>query len=182
MIDPIRGFVYSTANNTLNSSKNGLDFSSGILAYSDKFFLGFSTHHLTEPKQSIFSEDYKLERKYTVNIGSHFPIGYKSSNGEKNWTVSPNLIFKKQGLNEQLNIGIYGENGAYVLGFWYRDNQTYAVLVGAKMGLIKIGYSYDINLSRLYIASSGSHEVSIQINFQCDNKNSTIQSFSCPSF
>ena len=182
MIDPIRGFVYSTASNTLNSSKNGLDFSSGILAYSDKFFLGFSTHHLTEPKQSIFSEDYKLERKYTVNIGSHFPIGYKNSNGEKNWTVSPNLIFKKQGLNEQLNIGIYGENGAYVLGFWYRDNQTYAVLVGAKMGLIKIGYSYDINLSRLYIASSGSHEVSIQINFQCDNKNRTIQSFSCPSF
>ena len=182
MIDPIRGFVYSTANNTLNSSKNGLDFSSGILAYSDKFFLGFSTHHLTEPKQSIFSEDYKLERKYTVNIGSHFPIGYKSSYGEKNWIVSPNIILKKQGLNEQLNIGIYGENGAYVLGFWYRDNQTYAVLVGAKMGLIKIGYSYDINLSRLYIASSGSHEVSIQINFQCDNKNRTIQSFSCPSF
>ena len=182
MIDPLRGFVYSTANNTLNSSKNGLDFSSGILAYSDKFFLGFSTHHLTEPKQSIFSEDYKLERKYTVNIGSHFPIGYKSSNGEKNWIVSPNIIFKKQGLNEQLNIGIYGENGAYVLGFWYRDNQTYAVLVGVKMGLIKIGYSYDINLSRLYIASSGSHEVSIQINFQCDNKNRTIQSFSCPSF
>lgn len=182
MIDPIRGFVYSTSNKTLNSSKNGVDFSSGILVYSDKFFLGFSTHHLTEPKQSIFSDDYKLERKYTVNIGSHFPIGYKSSNGEKNWIVSPNIIFKKQGLNEQLNIGIYGENGAYVLGFWYRDNQTYAVLVGAKMGLIKIGYSYDINLSRLYIASSGSHEVSIQINFQCDNKNRTIQSFSCPSF
>ena len=182
MIDPIRGFVYSTSNKTLNSSKNGVDFSSGILVYSDKFFLGFSTHHLTEPKQSVFSDDYKLERKYTVNIGSHFPIGYKSSNGEKNWIVSPNIIFKKQGLNEQLNIGIYGENGAYVLGFWYRDNQTYAVLVGAKMGLIKIGYSYDINLSRLYIASSGSHEVSIQINFQCDNKNRTIQSFSCPSF
>ena len=182
MIDPIRGFVYSTANNTLNSSKNGVDLSSGILAYSDKFFLGFSTHHLTEPKQSIFSEDYKLERKYTVNIGSHFPIGYKSSIGEKNWIVSPNIIFKKQGLIEQLNVGIYGENEAYVLGFWYRDNQTYAVLVGAKMGLIKIGYSYDINLSRLYIASSGSHEVSIQINFQCDNKNRTIQSFSCPSF
>lgn len=182
MIDPIRGFVYSTANNTLNSSKNGVDFSSGILAYSEKFFLGFSTHHFTEPKQSIFSEEYKLERKYTVNIGCHFPIGYKSSIGEKNWILSPNIIFKKQGLNEQLNIGVYGEKGAYVLGFWYRDNQTYAVLVGAKMGLIKIGYSYDINLSRLYLASSGSHEVSIQINFQCDNKNRTIQSFSCPSF
>ena len=182
MIDPIRGFVYSTANNTINSSKNGLDFSSGILAYSEKFFLGFSTHHLTEPKQSIFSEEYKLERKYSLNIGYHFPFGYQGSINKKNWIISPNVIVKKQGLNEQLNIGVYGEKGSYVVGLWYRDNQNYAVLVGAKMGLIKIGYSYDINLSRLQLATSGSHEISIQINFQCDNKNSIIQSLSCPSF
>ena len=182
MIDPIRGFVYTTANNTINSSKNGLDFSCGILAYSENFFLGFSTHHLTEPKQSIFSEEYKLERKYSLNIGYHFLFGYDRSISKKNWIVSPNIIVKKQGLNEQLNIGVYGEKGSYVVGLWYRDNQNYAVLVGAKMGLIKIGYSYDLNLSRLYLASSGSHEVSIQINFQCDNKKSTIQSFSCPSF
>ena len=182
MIDPIRGFVYSTANNTINSSKNGLDFSSGILAYSEKFFLGFSTHHLTEPKQSIFSEEYKLERKYSLNIGYHFPFGYDGSISKKNWIISPNVIVKKQGLNEQLNIGVYGEKGSYVVGLWYRDNQNYAFLVGAKMGLIKIGYSYDINLSRLQLATSGSHEISIQINFQCDNKNSIIQSLSCPSF
>ena len=49
-------------------------------------------------------------------------------------------------------------------------------------GLIKIGYSYDINLSRLYIASSGSHEISIQFNFQCQNKNNIKQALSCPSF
>jgi type IX secretion system PorP/SprF family membrane protein len=182
MIDPIRGFVYTTANNTINSSKNGLDFSCGILAYSENFFLGFSTHHLTEPKQSIFSEEYKLERKYSLNIGYHFRFGYDRSISETNWIVSPNIIIKKQGLNEQLNIGVYGEKGSYVLGLWYRDNQNYAVLVGAKMGLIKIGYSYDINLSRLQSATSGSHEISIQINFKFDNKNSIMQSLSCPSF
>ena len=181
MIDPIRGFVYSTANNTLNNSKNGIDFSSGVLAYSERFFIGFSTHHLTEPQQSLHDEESKLERKYSLNIGCHIPVNNQNSFKDK-WIISPNIIFKKQGLNEQLNIGIYGEKGAYVLGLWYRDNQNYAFLVGAKVGLIKIGYSYDINLSRLYLASSGSHEVSIQINFQCDNKNSTIQSFSCPSF
>ena len=182
MIDPIRGFVYTTANNTINSSKNGLDFSCGILAYSENFFLGFSTHHLTEPKQSIFSEEYKLERKYPLNIGYHFLFGYDRSISKKNWIVSPNIIVKKQGLNEQLNFGVYGEKGSYVVGLWYRDNQNYAVLVGAKMGLTKIGYSYDINLSRLQLATSGSHEISIQINFKCDNKNSIIQSLSCPSF
>ena len=182
MIDPIRGFVYSTANNTLNRSKNGVDFSSGILAYGEKFFLGFSTHHLTEPKQSTFSVENKLERKFSLNIGYHFPIGYQSSIDKKNWIISPNIVVKKQGINEQLNIGVYGEKESYEIGLWYRDNKNYAILVGAKMGLVKIGYSYDLNLSRLYVASSGSHEVSFQINFQCDNKNSTIQSLSCPSF
>ena len=68
------------------------------------------------------------------------------------------------------------------MGLWYRDNQNYAVLVGGKMGLIKIGYSYDINFSRLQLATSGSHEISIQINFQCDNNNSIMRSLSCPSF
>ena len=68
------------------------------------------------------------------------------------------------------------------MGLWYRDKQNYAVLVGAKMGMIKIGYSYDLNLSRLYLASSGSHEVSIQINFGCDNKNQLYKTVSCPSF
>ena len=90
-------------------------------------------------------------------------------------------LILKQGLNDQLKIGVYSEKGSYVLGLWYRDNHNYAVLMGAKMGLIKIGYSYDINLSRLQLATSGSHEISIQINFQCENKNSIIQSLRCPS-
>tara|TARA_B110000483_G_C18116681_1_gene511917 strand:- start:92 stop:1090 length:999 start_codon:yes stop_codon:yes gene_type:complete len=182
MIDPIRGFVFSTSNNTLNSSKNGVDFSSGILVYSEKIFLGLSAHHLTEPKQSFFSEEFKLERKFSLNIGYHFQIGNDNTSNNKKWIISPNLIYKQQGLNNQLNIGLYAEKRSYVMGFWYRDNQNYAVLVGAKIGLMKIGYSYDINLSKLYLASSGSHEVSIQINFQCDTKNNIIQSLSCPSF
>ena len=49
-----------------------------------------------------------------------------------NWIFSPNIIWKKQGLNEQLNIGIYGEKGPYAIGFWYRDDnnlcQSYWVL------------------------------------------------------
>ena len=55
MIDPLRGFVLPTSNSLLNNSINGVDFSAGILAYRENVFLGFSTHHLSEPEQSFFS-------------------------------------------------------------------------------------------------------------------------------
>ena len=182
MIDPLRGFVLPTSNSLLNNSINGVDFSAGILAYRENVFLGFSTHHLSEPEQSFFSNNSKLERKYTLNFGCHIPINKKTSSNDEKFILSPNLIWKSQGYNEQLNLGFYAEKEPYVIGFWFRDNNNYAFLVGTKVGLIKIGYSYDINLSRLYIASSGSHEISIQFNFQCQNKNNIKQALSCPSF
>jgi hypothetical protein len=77
---------------------------------------------------------------------------------------------------------MYAEKGAYTAGFWYRDNKNYSLIFGAKIGLVKFGYSYGVNLSRLYVASAGSHEISMQINLVCDNKNKLYKTLSCPSF
>lgn len=183
MIDPLRGFVNPTANSGNNDSRIGLDFSTGFIGYSNQFFFGFSTHHLTQPQQLYISNNSKLERKYTMNIGAHLPITNNQSQIDHNpIIISPNIIWKKQGINQQLNIGLYGEKGPYALGVWYRDDNNYTIILGAKMGLMKIGYSYGVNLSRLYIATSGSHEISVQINFGCDNKNQLYKTLSCPSF
>lgn len=183
MIDPLRGFVNPSSNMGFNDSRNGVDFSTGILGYTEKLFFGFSVHHLTQPQQLFISNNSKLERKYTLNLGAHLPIMNSQSQIDNHpIIVSPNIIWKQQGINQQLNIGIYGEKGPYAIGFWYRDDNNYTIILGAKMGLIKIGYSYGVNLSRLYIATSGSHEISIQINFGCDNKNQLYKTLSCPSF
>jgi type IX secretion system PorP/SprF family membrane protein len=165
MIDPLRGFVNPSSNTGFNDSRNGVDFSTGILGYTEKLFFGFSVHHLTQPQQLFISNNSKLERKYTLNLGAHFPIINTQSQIDNHpIIISPNIIWKQQGINQQLNIGFYGEKGPYAIGFWYRDNNNYTIILGAKMGLMKIGYSYGVNLSRLYIATSGSHEISIQIN------------------
>jgi type IX secretion system PorP/SprF family membrane protein len=183
MIDPLRGFVNQSSNSGFNDSRNGVDFSTGFLGYSDKIFFGFSAHHLTQPQQLYISNVSKLERKYTFNIGAHLPINSTQSLVNHNpIIISPNIIWKEQGINQQLNIGIYAEKGPYALGFWYRDNNNYTIILGGKIGLMKIGYSYGLNLSRLYIASAGSHEISVQINFGCDNKNQLYKTLSCPSF
>jgi type IX secretion system PorP/SprF family membrane protein len=182
-IDPLRGFVNSTSNFGYNDSKVGFDFSAGFILYTNKIFFGASTHHLTEPIQSNLSNDSKLDRKYTLKLGYHYTILNNKSQLNKNpLIISPNIIWKMQGWNKQLNIGMYAEKGPYTAGFWFRDNKNYSLIFGAKIGLVKFGYSYGVNLSRLYVASAGSHEISMQINLVCDNKNKLYKTLSCPSF
>ena len=53
MIHPRRGFVFSTADVITAVPVNLFDFSAGILGYSDRFYIGFATHHLTEPNISM---------------------------------------------------------------------------------------------------------------------------------
>jgi type IX secretion system PorP/SprF family membrane protein len=140
MIDPLRGFVLPTSNSMINNYENGLDFSAGILAYGENVFFGVSIHHLLEPEQRVFSNNSKLDRKYSLNLGYDIPVTKNNTLSDDKLVISPNIIWKKQGYNEQLNLGIYVERGPYVVGVWYRDNRNYAFLIGAKVGLIKIGY------------------------------------------
>ena len=49
MIDPRYGFIYNTKEQQALNNINGLDFSSGLLAYSERFHIGFAVHHLTQP-------------------------------------------------------------------------------------------------------------------------------------
>ena len=182
-IDPLRGFVNPSSIVGYNDSKSGLDFSSGVLAYNSKLFFGISAHHLTQPNQSNLTDAAKLLRKYTFNMGYHIRILNNQSKIDHNpLIISPNIIWKRQGESRQLNMGLYLEKGSYVTGFWFRDNQNCSLILGGKVGQLNIGYSYGINFSRLQVATSGSHEVSIQINLNCDNKNKLYNTLSCPSF
>ena len=78
-------------------------------------------------------------------------------------------------------MGLYIQKGPYVGGVWYRNKDALIVLFGYELGLVKVGYSYDVTVSSLSMATSGSHEISLQINFQSKTKKKT-STISCPSF
>ena len=184
MIDPVRGFVYQTGDVfTEEGTRSGLDFSSGILGFSEKFYVGFAAHHLTEPNESLLSNNNSpLKRKYTAHMGFHLPINGNGSTIKEDQTIiSPNLLFRRQGSQQHINAGLYVQKGPYVLGSWYRLNDALILLFGYDLGLVKIGYSYDLTISSLSMATSGSHEISLQINFESKTKSKTSP-ISCPSF
>ena len=177
MIDPRRGFVYNTTEVPNVTSRTNVDFSAGLLGYSRRYFFGFAVHHITEPDEGFLGQS-KLPMKYTGHAGAVIPLGgrYSESN------ISPNILYQKQGDFEQLNLGIYFTKGPIVGGAWYRNRDSFILLLGFQQDLFKFGYSYDVTVSKLTNATAGSHELSFQMQFECKPKKKKFRTVSCPSF
>ena len=184
MIHPRRGFVLSTQDVVNYAPVDIFDFSAGILGYTDKFYVGFATHHLTEPSFSYISTTNTsfLNRRYTAHAGTEISLNSKSLFSEEEKSLSPSILFIKQGDFQQLNFGLYYKKGNYVVGAWYREGDSFIVTLGMNTKLLRIGYSYDLTTSQLGIYSGGSHEISIALKLYCAPKKKSLRAMSCPSF
>ena len=129
MIHPRRGFVLSTQDVINYAPVDIFDFSAGILGYTDKFYVGFATHHLTEPSFSYISTNNTsfLNRRYTAHAGTEISLNSKSLFSEEEKSLSPSVLFIKQGDFQQLNFGLYYRKGNYVVGAWYREGDSFIV-------------------------------------------------------
>jgi type IX secretion system PorP/SprF family membrane protein len=172
------GFVYNTAEQPILNRRGAPDFSAGLLAFSDKFFGGFSVHHLTQPNEGfIRANQSRLPRKYTVHAGAVLPLSQF-----EDITISPNIVFQQQLNFQQLNLGLYVTKGPVVGGLWYRNADAVIALIGFKQERYRIGYSYDVTISRLSNASAGAHEISLILNFKCKVKKKRFNTIDCPTF
>jgi type IX secretion system PorP/SprF family membrane protein len=184
MIDPRRGFVYQTNDIPRGGSVSGIDFGAGVIGYSDVFYAGFAVHHLTEPNESLILGASPLPMKYTFHAGANIPLdGPTASKYSKGGaSISPNILFRQQDNFTQLNMGIYIKKDALVGGIWYRNKDAFIVTLGIQSDYIKIGYSYDVTVSKLGTGTGGAHEITLGIDFTCKPKKRTFRTISCPSF
>jgi len=154
------------------------DLSTGLIAYGGRFWIGMAIDHLTRPKYSFMGYDAHLPIKYSIHGGYILPL----KKTQKGNTVSNLMIaanYKAQGKWDQFDIGAYFKINAYVLGVWYRgipwlkaykrgysNNDAVILSVGYKLqDYLNIGYSYDITISKLGLATKGAHEISIIYEF-----------------
>lgn len=178
MIDARRGFVYNTNEVKRDAPANYVDFSAGILGFSERFFGGFAAHHITQPNESVIKGESKLPMKLTFHAGGIIPLDSKGDVA----SLSPNLLVQMQGKFTQINFGMYYSKGPIVGGLWYRTGDAFITLLGFQTDVFKFGYSYDITISDLTNKTAGSHEISLGIQFDCKPKKRRFRTISCPSF
>jgi type IX secretion system PorP/SprF family membrane protein len=150
------------------------DFGAGFLTYGPKFWFGVSAFHLNKPNESLYGyNEAPLGMRVTAHGGLRLRIKGNSLTKLDNYVVIA-ANYQMQDEFDQLDIGFYYEVSPIILGLWYRglpaksnnygymNHDALAVLLGFQAGKYKFGYSYDITVSRLSIASSaGSHELSV---------------------
>ena len=176
-------FVYSTNQTINNPSSSYFDagagcvfFSSEIASFLPNSFVGIAVHHLTRPEESFIvngSQNNKLPIRYTVHAGKQIKV-LKNGLFHKPLYISPNLLFDLQNNFKQFNFGSYFLDGILGFGIWYRhtnflnpENELFklqdalVLMGGIENKKMRIGYSYDLNLSNLIGSSGGSHEISI---------------------
>ncbi|MDR1180976.1 MAG: PorP/SprF family type IX secretion system membrane protein [Bacteroidales bacterium] len=209
MIDPKFGFVYATKETLEKYSKGVVDFSTGIIFYSDKFYGGVAVNHFTQPRESFYEstgKEVRLPMKISANFGAVLDIKQQRRR-EKNigdMSISPNLIFQYQRnlsslIGESysyLNIGLYYSCYPMIVGAWYRQGflrkQQYAnrpdafvLLAGIEYSFLKIGYSYDFTIPSIKAGKAntgGAHEVSAQFHLPCPVKSRRVRHINCPKF
>lgn len=189
--DPILGFVRPTTQEQITAtptSKSYADFAAGLLGYNEYFYVGVSVSHLSRPDEGFMGVQ-RLPMKIVAQAGGqiYFKKVYNQKRNKDDYSISPNIIYTQQGVNEEFNYGCYANIRPVVLGVWYRHNLTNSDaligLIGFQYNGIRIGYSYDLTLSKLS-KGGGGHEISFGMQFGCrtQGKHRKITSVPCPSF
>ncbi|TXI85173.1 MAG: type IX secretion system membrane protein PorP/SprF [Crocinitomicaceae bacterium] len=182
MIDPRRGFILSTGDVPRGGSRGFFDASAGMVIFNKNFFAGGAVHHLNRPNESMIIGESKMPMRFTGHIGAEIPLGQKSKYANST-SIMPNIIYQYQNGFQELNIGTYIKYGSFNFGAWYRNRDAFILTLGINTGKFKLGYSYDVTVSKLNNGvSGGSHEVSLGINLNCTTKPASFRTISCPSF
>ena len=183
------GFTNQAGREVLQNGNNQsyFDMNAGLLFSgssngNNNYYVGVSAYHVNRPTVGFKSSNYQLASRLTIHAGGTFPVSdVVSFNGS--------LIHQRQAKASETTIGgafSYNLNGdeeksaSVYLGSWLRFNDALIPYIGLEIGGLRIGASYDVNVSTLKAAtaSRGGSEFSlIYIKKKAESKG-----IPCPKF
>ena len=190
MIDQITGFTGLTAAQMPDKTNVWYaDFAAGLMVYAEKWYAGFAANHLTQPSDGFYGVS-KLPMKMTAHAGCLINLAQEkrrtSSLGLGTPVISPNIVYQHQQKFNYFNYGIYLDWMPFMVGAWYRQSlespDAFVFQVGVQQDYFKIGYSYDVTVSKLANNTGGAHELSLGIMLPCPEKKHKVKAIRCPSF
>ena len=182
------GFTGTTSDLITNGNNQSyFDVNAGVL-YSgssngiNNYYLGLSMYHINRPKVSFKDKNWFLSGRITVHGGGSFPVSdvltlhtsiiHQIQNKASETTLGA-AIAANLNQDEEKPTSVY-------LGSWVRFNDAIVPYVGLEFGGLRIGASYDFNISGLKAATNtrGGSEISlIYIKQPAENKG-----IPCPKF
>jgi type IX secretion system PorP/SprF family membrane protein len=162
--------VGPTAENLSFPPANYLSLGTGAVLYSDQGWVSVAGQHLNQPTLG-FQQQSQLPLLLNLSGGYKFFV-IKPTGGLATHEVSytPWVAYTRQGGSQRLETGLYLKSSPVTLGAVYRNifslagvdaQHVLAVVAGVEAGSLRLGYSYDVGLSRLSADLGGAHEVTL---------------------
>lgn len=173
--------------NNKNININYLDVNAGLLfsASTDatnNFYIGASMYHINRPHQSFLGADWNIATRSTISAGGYFPVS-------DILTLHTSGIFQYQSQATETVIGgalatpidPKSENPSNVYaGMWYRFKDAIIPYIGLEFSGMRIGASYDVNVSSLKAASQNRGGMEISLIYI--NRPAGFKGIPCPKF
>ncbi len=189
-IDREMGFSYNTqATPPDKLSQWSPDFNAGILLSGSKWYAGFAASHLTQPNVAFYSTD-PVPMKFTVHGGGLINVAEESrrqsSLGLGTPIISPNIVYQYQGGFHYFNYGLYLDWMPFLVGVWFRhgteNTDAFIFQAGIQQDYFKVGYSYDVTISKLANSTAGAHEITLGVLLPVPEHKKKVKAIRCPSF
>jgi len=168
-----RGGTVGTYESMDGQSIGYADMGTGLLFFTPKLWLGAAMHHLNRPNQSLLLNEAQVPMKFSMHGGYRISVRTPVIRKEPQSFVFA-FNYKAQGKYDQFDLGAYFELEPFFAGLWYRglpllkryapgysNRDALAVLVGTIVNDVRIGYSYDLTVSRLSTRTGGAHEITL---------------------
>lgn len=158
-------------------NKTTPDFGAGLyFTIPNKMYVGISTSHIGAQELKGAknpSTSTNAGWNLTFNMARHYYLigGYTFSFDGGDHNITPNIKVKTDARATQLDLNVtYMYKRMMWLGASYRMQDAIAPMLGyqAPFGL-KVGYSYDVTLSKIKGYSSGTHEIMLGYCFKPKN-------------
>ncbi|MCC3153462.1 PorP/SprF family type IX secretion system membrane protein [Hymenobacter sp. BT770] len=151
---------------------NYLSLGTGAVLYTEQGWLSLAGQHLNQPNLG-FQKQSQLPILLSVSGGYKFFI-VKPATGVAVREVSytPVAAYSRQGGSQRTETGVYLTASPVTLGAVYRNifsasnvgtQHVLAIVAGIQAGELRVGYSYDVGLSRLSADLGGAHEITVAL-------------------
>ncbi|MDO7848855.1 PorP/SprF family type IX secretion system membrane protein [Hymenobacter sp. M29] len=151
---------------------NYFSVGTGAVLYTDQFWLSLAGQHLNQPslgfrQQSALPLLLNLSGGYKI-----FKIKPGPGIATREVSYTPVAAYTRQGGSQRVETGIYFTASPVTLGAVYRNiyvpgsvgsQHLLAIIAGVQAGGLRLGYSYDVGLSRLSSDLGGAHEVTLAL-------------------
>jgi type IX secretion system PorP/SprF family membrane protein len=148
-----------------------LSVNAGGVVYNNQFWFSLAGYHLNYPDQGFEGAPSYLPGKFVINTGYKLFINdYYSGNRTYELSLTPALIFTKEGGLRKLDAGLYLQSTPFHAGVILRGlpvgnefgySRSVTLLGGAALQHFLVAYSYDMPLGANNLQVGGAHELSL---------------------